>query len=64
MMITSGHALNEMMDGVMGYLLPDLDQGIKLLGSLRCKLAALDGPQQYGRGVLLDLVQTSMEANQ
>ncbi|KAK3552900.1 hypothetical protein QTP86_028010 [Hemibagrus guttatus] len=41
---TSGHALNEMTNGVLGYFLPDLDQCIiELLDSLRCNLAASDG---------------------
>lgn len=43
---TPGHATNEMTDCVLGYFLPDLDQGItELLDSLRCNLAALDGPK-------------------
>ena len=43
---TMGHATNEMTDGVLGYFLPDLDQGItELLDSLRCNLAASDGPE-------------------
>ncbi|XP_016321016.1 flotillin-2-like [Sinocyclocheilus anshuiensis] len=43
---TSGHAPNETTDGVLGCFLPDLDQGItELLDSLRCNLAASDGPK-------------------
>ena len=43
---TSGHAPNETTDGVLGDLLPDLDQGItELLDSLKCNLAASDGPK-------------------
>ena len=37
---TSGHAPDETVDGVLGDLLPDLDQGIsELLDSLWCYLA-------------------------
>ncbi|TWW71665.1 hypothetical protein D4764_16G0001620 [Takifugu flavidus] len=37
---------NETTNGVLGDLLPDLDQGItELLDSLRITLAALDGPK-------------------
>ncbi len=37
---------NEMTDSVLGYFLPDLDQGItELLDSLRCNLVASDGPK-------------------
>ncbi len=43
LLTTSRHALDEMADGVLGDLLPDLDQGIsELLNSLWCYLAALD----------------------
>lgn len=43
LLTTSGHALDEMADGVLGHLLPDLDQGIsELLDSLWCFLVALD----------------------
>ncbi|TWW77579.1 hypothetical protein D4764_12G0009690 [Takifugu flavidus] len=42
----SGHAPNETTNGVLGDLLPDLDQGIiELLDSLRINLVALDGPK-------------------
>ncbi len=42
----SRHALNETADGVLGYFLTDLDQGItELLDSLRCNLAVSDGPK-------------------
>lgn len=38
------HAPNETIDGVLGYLPPDLDQGItEPLDSLKCNLAALGG---------------------
>lgn len=41
--ITSKHSPDEMMDGVLEDLLPDLDQGIdELLDSLWCCLAASD----------------------
>lgn len=41
-----GPAPDEMMDGVLGCLLPDPDQGITdLLDSLRYNLAALVGPK-------------------
>ncbi len=43
----SGHAPNETTDGVLGYFLPDLDQGItELLDSLRGNLAGSDGVKQ------------------
>ncbi len=43
---TLGHTPNETADGVQGYFLPDLDQGItELLDSLRCNLEASDGPK-------------------
>ncbi len=42
----SGHAPNETTDGVLGYFLTDLDQGItELLDSLKCNLVASDGPK-------------------
>ncbi|TWW77307.1 hypothetical protein D4764_12G0006970 [Takifugu flavidus] len=42
----SGHAPNEKTNGVLGDLLPDLDQGItELLDSLSINLAAPDGPK-------------------
>ncbi len=38
--------LLETTDGVLGYFLPDLDQGItELLESLRCNLTVSDGPK-------------------
>ncbi|KAI4879793.1 hypothetical protein NFI96_027057 [Prochilodus magdalenae] len=47
-----GMHINRVTDGVLGDLLPDLDQGItELLDSLKCNLVASDGP----RGVLLGL---------
>ncbi|KAI4903310.1 hypothetical protein NFI96_031847 [Prochilodus magdalenae] len=40
------HAPNEMTDGVLGDLLPDLDQGItELLDTLKCNLVTSDGPE-------------------
>ncbi len=40
------HAPNETTDGVLGYFLTDLDQGItELLDSLRCNLAVSDEPK-------------------
>ncbi len=43
LLTTSRHAPDEMADGVLGDLLPDLYQGIsELLDSLWCYLAALD----------------------
>ncbi|KAI4902945.1 hypothetical protein NFI96_005135 [Prochilodus magdalenae] len=52
-------------EGVLGDLLPYLDQGItELLDSLKCNLVALDGPKQCPRGVLLDLGQASRWASQ
>ena len=42
---TSGHALDETADGVLGDLLPDLDQGIsELLDSLWRYLVVADAP--------------------
>ncbi|TWW81768.1 hypothetical protein D4764_01G0015830 [Takifugu flavidus] len=42
----SGHAPNEKTNGVLGNLLPDLDQGItELLDSLRINLVAPDEPK-------------------
>ncbi len=47
--------------GVLGYFLPDLEQGItELLDSLRCNLAASDEPKQCPRGVLVDIWQASV----
>lgn len=41
-----------MTDGVLGDLLPDLDQGItELLDSLNCNLVALDGLEHNVSGV-------------
>ncbi len=58
---TTGYAPNEMTDGVLGYFLPDLDQGIiELLDRLRCDLVPLDGPKQCPRGVLLGLGHASV----
>ena len=43
LLTTSGHAPDEIVDGVLGYLLPDLDQGIsELLDSLWGYLVAAD----------------------
>ncbi len=42
---TSRHAPDEIMDGTLGDLLPDLDQGIsELLDNLWCYLVAVDAP--------------------
>ena len=45
LLTTSGHTPDEMVDGVLGVLLPDLDQGVsELLDSLWSYLAAVDAP--------------------
>lgn len=58
----SGHTPN---DGVMVYLLPELDQGIpELLDNLRCNLAASDVRKQCPHIVLFDQSKASGVASQ
>lgn len=61
----SKHAPDEIMDGTLGDLVPDLDQGIsELLDNLCCYLVAVDAPIHIIPGSQLDSGLRIMKASQ